>query len=664
MLAYFRDTSIPAMVALWEEFNMAIKSGFYFGTLIFALLTIVFSAPSHAQPSTGVTVKWQVKNRFRLFKDESDFEHMVQFHGRNGVLADETTLAGETRGVGWAAPIVARLCVDNQGGLQDPCQRAYLGADPKVNEPYIVPDTHRIGVTALGAPAGAICTWKFLTAGNEANPSIKRDQPCGSEFVSPVPYGKTTHVQLFVASQPENSQPTATTDVAVRDVLIAGLGDSTASGEGNPDREVPLASSGFCFRRFESLEDRSYYRPSRAGYTGDRACIDDTDPSNWFSNRALWVDRACHRSLYSYQLRVALTLAIENPQIAVTYVPLGCTGATIPAGMIDRQQASESDCIPGVSPRTCSRFVAGQIGTLQHIVATARQRDRNRKLDVVLLTVGANDIGFSSLVASVMIDHTTKEFRILSRLKRVSTVDDAEAALQGLPGKFVSLRAQLKPILDNKLERVIYVSYGNPALHNNGEPCPQSRQGFDVHPAFTIDGVLLKSTSDFVETKFLPRLKAIATCDSGGGCVSPDQDRMTFVDSHQAQFKNHGFCAQADNDPTFDRLCFMANGKSFKSGQSDDTAANPMSCGKLASSFRAYDSRARWVRTANDSYFAAMTYPDGDAKFMQPTDIHDPLWGAASAVYGGAMHPTAQGYAAMADATLPAARRLLGLPTP
>ena len=45
-------------------------------------------------------------------------------------------------------------------------------------------------------------------------------------------------------------------------------------------------------------------------------------------------------------------------------------------------------------------------------------------------------------------------------------------------------------------------------------------------------------------------------------------------------------------------------------------------------------------------------------------DIHDPIWGATSAVYGGAMHPTAQGYAAMADAALPSARRLLGLPTP
>ena len=31
-----------------------------------------------------------------------------------------------------------------------------------------------------------------------------------------------------------------------------------------------------------------------------------------------------------------------------------------------------------------------------------------------------------------------------------------------------------------------------------------------------------------------------------------------------------------------------------------------------------------------------------------------------SAVYGGAVHPTAEGHAAMADAALPAARQVLG----
>ncbi len=49
---------------------------------------------------------------------------------------------------------------------------------------------------------------------------------------------------------------------------------------------------------------------------------------------------------------------------------------------------------------------------------------------------------------------------------------------------------------------------------------------------------------------------------------------------------------------------------------------------------------------------------------MQPTNIHDATWGAMSAVYGGAIHPSAEGHAAMADAALPAAREVLGLKPP
>ena len=67
------------------------------------------------------------------------------------------------------------------------------------------------------------------------------------------------------------------------------------------------------------------------------------------------------------------------------------------------------------------------------------------------------------------------------------------------------------------------------------------------------------------------------------------------------------------------------------------------------------------MRTANDSYFVAMTYPEGLPSTLQPTDLHDATWGVFSAVYGGAVHPTAEGHAAMADAALAAARRVLGL---
>jgi hypothetical protein len=84
-------------------------------------------------------------------------------------------------------------------------------------------------------------------------------------------------------------------------------------------------------------------------------------------------------------------------------------------------------------------------------------------------------------------------------------------------------------------------------------------------------------------------------------------------------------------------------------------------CGRSAGEYRAYLPRARWIRDANDSYFAAMTYPQGLPSAMQPADIHDATWGILSAVYGGAIHPTAEGHAVMADAALPAVTSLLRL---
>jgi hypothetical protein len=89
-----------------------------------------------------------------------------------------------------------------------------------------------------------------------------------------------------------------------------------------------------------------------------------------------------------------------------------------------------------------------------------------------------------------------------------------------------------------------------------------------------------------------------------------------------------------------------------------------MTCSYPASEFRPYASRARWIRTANDSYFTALTYPEGLPSVLQPADLHDAIWGIFAAVYGGAVHPTAEGHAAMADAALPAAREVLGLPAP
>ena len=102
---------------------------------------------------------------------------------------------------------------------------------------------------------------------------------------------------------------------------------------------------------------------------------------------------------------------------------------------------------------------------------------------------------------------------------------------------------------------------------------------------------------------------------------------MTFVDSHQAEFADHGICVRSHDDPEFDRECFSAEGKSF---EPDPVAAAtaPLVCSLRPSEFRPYAPRARWIRTANDSYFTAMTYPRGLSSTMQPSNIHDATWGA------------------------------------
>jgi hypothetical protein len=300
--------------------------------------------------------------------------------------------------------------------------------------------------------------------------------------------------------------------------------------------------------------------------------------------------------------------------------------------------------------------VPGQIGQLRDLLAKAQRQQADRGLDLLLLTVGANDIKFSGLVADVIVTAGV-ERTLFQQGGLIASVAEAQRTLDGeLPAAFGKLRAALKPLVGGDLSRVVYVSYGHPALHG-GAACPGGRDGLDVHPAFTADATRLGRVAEFVQAKFLPRIKALALCETG--CREPT-DRMAFVDAHQETFANRGFCARSEDDPPFDRECFSPQGESFNPDPVSAATA-PLACGQRPSDFRPYAPRTRWIRTANDSYFTAMTFPQG---LLRPSNIHDATWGALSAVYGGAIHPSAEGHAAMADATLPAVRGILGLKAP
>lgn len=619
-----------------------------------ALLIMAWLTPAaYAQTADGLRIAWEVKHRFRLFRSESDFQHHVAAFRNDGILNAERRLAIASDGRGWAADVVERLCLDRAGRVTETCDRDGM------REHYLSPHDHAIGVVLAGpVPPNLRCIWNFNDGESEAQ---QMEAACDEEVRLRVVYGKTTVANVDLAL-PDGSAQRVTTEIAVRDVLIAGMGDSIAAGEGNPDRAVRLSDIGFCFRRFLGGNFSEYFRPGRDGYNGNRSCAgepgNDADTAAWARQSARWESGPCHRSLYSYQMRSALALAIENTQIAVTYIPLACSGATINAGFLGNQRIVEC-ANPGTACRSSTR---AQIVELTDALAKARGVRADRSLDLVLLTIGANDIRFSGLVGHVMIEARTERV-LFGRSGHLASVADSQKVLDGaLPNDFAKLRAAIKPLLGGNLSRVVFVSYGHPALAAPDMPCPSSRDGFDVHPAFGINGARLQEVVEFVSEQFLPKIKALALCE-GQLCREPVSDRMTFVDAHQPAFADHGMCARGDNDPQFDRECFSPKGETFDPNLAT-AATEPMACGRPASEYQPYAPRQRWVRTANDSYFTAMTYPQGLGAALQPANIHDATWGVLASVYGGAIHPTAEGHAAMADAALPAMREVLGLATP
>ena len=306
-----------------------------------------------------------------------------------------------------------------------------------------------------------------------------------------------------------------------------------------------------------------------------------------------------------------------------------------------------------------ARAIAGQLAELTALHGGGAPRTPARELDLVLLTIGANDIHFSGLVANVIVEAAT-ERALLRRGGRFRRSRSASGARPRAARQLRALRAALKPLVGGNLARVVFVPYGNPALRAR-TPCPGGRDGFDVHPAFGANGERLRQTADFVAQRFLPGIKSLALCEPGRPCRDPVTDRMTFVDAHQPAFADHGVCARPMRIPRSIASASRRRARAFETSLTK-AATDPLRCGYVASEYRPYSPRARWVRTANDSYLTAMTYPEGLPALLQPSDLHDAIWGIFAAVYGGAVHPTAEGHAAMADAALPAVRECVALP--
>src|SRR3954452_25087525 len=162
-------------------------------SLMLTALTLVgFAHHARAQdsPSSGLGIEWEVKNRFRLFRSDADFQRHVAAHRNDGVLGAEERLARESDGRGWARDTVERLCVDRAGKLIETCDR------DGVRESYVSPRDHRIGAVLAGTlPPGLTCVWSFDDGEGEPRQSTV---PCDEEVKLRVAYGRPTVASVDV----------------------------------------------------------------------------------------------------------------------------------------------------------------------------------------------------------------------------------------------------------------------------------------------------------------------------------------------------------------------------------------------------------------------------------------------------------------------------------
>src|ERR1700674_4944450 len=172
-------------------------------------------APAAAQgaPDAAMQVSWEGRNRFRLFREERDFQlHTDSAQGRS-ILASEQALELQSDGRGWARNTVNRLCIDLAGRVSEPCTR------DKVKESYLTPVDHPVTVRLTGEiPVGATCAWSF----DDGEGPQQSTFDCAEPVNLRARYGRPTTATVEVSSGSEAPQR-VTTKIGVRDIFIAGL---------------------------------------------------------------------------------------------------------------------------------------------------------------------------------------------------------------------------------------------------------------------------------------------------------------------------------------------------------------------------------------------------------------------------------------------------------
>lgn len=203
-------------------------------------------------------------------------------------------------------------------------------------------------------------------------------EACRATLVAPEPGRYRVQLRLEL----EDGEQTASRTVEIEDYLIVSVGDSYASGQGNPDRPG---------------------RPERSGSLID--CSMEREPA--------WAEPAAHRSFESGPAIATRRAERHSEGKVATFLSFAATGATVEEGILGPQHPDWQD-----------------VGQLEE----ARRAVGDRTVDALVLSVGGNDArfadGLKALTADLIKDRT-------------ATVRASRETIQGLEDQYSEIAEKI-----------------------------------------------------------------------------------------------------------------------------------------------------------------------------------------------------------------------------
>jgi hypothetical protein len=273
---------------------------------------------------------------------------------------------------------------------------------------------------------------------------------------------------------------------------------------------------------------------------------------------------------------------------------------------------------------------------------------RKRPIDLVLMSVGGNDVGFGALAAYAMTESASDIAPIAawigSQIRFSPQV--SHVYLEALDERMKAVKDALAEGFGVAPTRVLQSSYEPIQFDETGALCgSHPTLGMDVHPSLKLSQQRLKETADFLRD-LLARLECI-TSTAGHSCpaglATGTGTGFTLVTDHIPEFPKRGMCARDPERPSADSIAMRIprktpTGDEFK--PYSPAATLP------------YAHRWRLFRTPNDAFLLANTHREG-------TMLFDILQPAYAGLYSGAIHPTAEAHAIVADYVIRHARSIL-----